>query len=191
MYSQSDFMTDTFIDERDDNQYEIILIDSIWWFNQNLRFRAPYADCYKDIEAFCALEGRLYDYRNIAEVCPSGWSLPSIRNFENLLLSLPGTDHREATTFIPYTWDSLFRCRVAGFNLDATGFKHKRKYMPLTSLNFWLADADHHVNHVHMYEDKNKKTKQKQLMIFWHHHEKYNAIKEKRKFAVRCVKTGL
>ena len=168
--------SDIFLDLRDGQQYVLLKLDSLWWFNQNLNFATEESDCFRDTEEYCKKRGRLYSFKEAQTACPDGWRLPSIEEFDDLLSALMLEKSQELVTIQDTSKIAI------PFNFQCSGFKHKRKYKSRISLNFWLTDYDVGY-HVHMYGHK----KPKSMLLFRHNHEKHNPILEKRKFAVRCV----
>lgn len=105
---------ETFIDPRDNVEYDIVTIGSLQWFAQNLGWdRAGVA--YENSQVMNRVFGRLYSWNeatggNTCEglgggpkgVCPDGWSVPTREDWEDLASALgyaePGFNGR---------WDML------------------------------------------------------------------------------------
>lgn len=98
--SSSDVMSsseviESFTDLRDGEEYTYVSIGSQVWMAQNLRYDNGSASC----GASCAVNGRYYDLHevldgagttssnpsNIQGICPSGWHLPSLGEFNELI----------------------------------------------------------------------------------------------------------
>jgi uncharacterized protein (TIGR02145 family) len=54
------------------------------WMAENLNIKAGNSWCYEDDEFSCKKYGRLYDWETAKKVCPSGWHLPSRREWNEL-----------------------------------------------------------------------------------------------------------
>jgi len=79
-----------FVDSRDNQVYKTALVGSQVWMAQNLNYASENSWCYEDDPAYCALNGRLYDWNAAMEVCPEGWHLPSYMEWEELWKSVGG-----------------------------------------------------------------------------------------------------
>jgi len=88
----------TFVDERDGQEYKYTTIGDQVWMAENLNYNAVGSMCQGKDESKCELYGRLYRYtwqdRNtgrdtinwdfIDSVCPPGWHLPKLAEWEKL-----------------------------------------------------------------------------------------------------------
>ena len=98
-------------DARDGQTYKTVKIGGQWWMAENLNFETDSSFCYNDEESNCTKYGRLYRWAaavgksesecgyghtcslpsgNIQGVCPSGWHLPSLTEWDSLIDAVGG-----------------------------------------------------------------------------------------------------
>ncbi|MEM1218204.1 MAG: FISUMP domain-containing protein [Bacteroidota bacterium] len=174
---------DTLVDIRDGNQYELIRINDQWWFNENLRYQSEGAVAFQNEEHKVEQRGFLYPYSESKSVCPTGWKLPTVSEYDDLLDYLAGTSTLGLWS-TPIEWDGPVFC-IQGFRFQQTGYQHKRRFKAPDSMNFWLDDQVPG-HHVHIYLERSKKVNPP-MLLFHHEHERRKPIIGKRSFAVRCV----
>ena len=109
-------VTGTMTDERDGQTYKIVTIGSQTWMAQNLNYEVDNSTCYDDDASNCAEYGRMYLWSaamdSVGEwstngkdcgyetecsptypvrgVCPAGWHLPTVVEFETLINAAGG-----------------------------------------------------------------------------------------------------
>lgn len=93
----------TFTDARDGQVYKYTTIGNQVWMAENLKFDAPYSLCYERTEGFCDTFGRFYslhengkalgpfDQELLDTICPLGWHVPSIDEWDVLVDEMGGT----------------------------------------------------------------------------------------------------
>jgi uncharacterized protein (TIGR02145 family) len=116
----------TMTDPRDGQSYRIVKIGNQIWMAENLNFEVPNSYCYKNSADSCAKYGRLYIWSAAMDsagmfspygidcgmgkpcspqypvqgVCPKGWHLPTITEWEILLTEVGGVqiekEHKNA-----------------------------------------------------------------------------------------------
>ncbi|MBR2089447.1 MAG: hypothetical protein IJ905_03560 [Fibrobacter sp.] len=77
-----------FVDTRDGQTYRTVTIGSQTWMAQNLNYEVKGSYCYNKDETNCAKYGRLYAI--YSKVCPVGWHLPTIDEWNTLFKFVGG-----------------------------------------------------------------------------------------------------
>lgn len=82
----------TLIDIRDGKEYKTVKIGNQWWMSQNLDFDSKQSNAMRDSDyhKIDTIYGRLYHWEVSKKVCPSGWHLPSIDEWLELIDYLGG-----------------------------------------------------------------------------------------------------
>jgi len=71
-------------DEPDDKVKKWIQIGNQKWMSENMNYKTPNSKCYDNKETNCTVYGRLYNWEDAINVCPTGWRLPSKDDWKKL-----------------------------------------------------------------------------------------------------------
>jgi uncharacterized protein (TIGR02145 family) len=75
------------IDERDENEYDIVELGELYWMTENLRYESEGSVCQEDCE-----QTRFYNFENLTGICPEGWRLPKMDEWDLFTNSFEGVD---------------------------------------------------------------------------------------------------
>jgi uncharacterized protein (TIGR02145 family) len=76
----------TFTDKRDGTVYKTITIDGTIWMKENLKFKSPNGGVAFDNNPNNMVQyGLLYDWQTATNACPTGWHLPSGKEFQEMI----------------------------------------------------------------------------------------------------------
>lgn len=67
----------TMTDTRDNKTYTLAQVGGKLWMAQDLNYEGSTSECYNEVAANCASNGRLYTFNSAQRACPSGWRLPN------------------------------------------------------------------------------------------------------------------
>lgn len=78
--------TGTLKDSRDKNEYKTIAIGNQVWMKENLRFDVDGKRLCYGGDKDCKKYGSVYDWKTAQKVCPEGWHLPSMEEWDSLAM---------------------------------------------------------------------------------------------------------
>jgi len=81
-----------FTDSRDGRKYRSVTIGGRVWMAEDLKYLPPEGNwwCYANDSSKCDKYGRLYDWGTVKKVCPAGWRLPSVEDWDSLSVAAGG-----------------------------------------------------------------------------------------------------
>jgi uncharacterized protein (TIGR02145 family) len=81
----------TLKDSRDGQTYKTVKIGEQWWMAENMNYETDKSYCYNDTLSYCKKYGRVYSRNAALVVCPAGWHLPSLEEFDILISTVGGS----------------------------------------------------------------------------------------------------
>ncbi len=141
------------------------------WLAQNLRYKSPHSECYKFEDAYCEGLGRLYDWHDAHESCPTGWHVPNFDEWASLFNMFGGI--KKAGKELRPEGMSNFNAEFGGM-----GDTNNRFYSAGHLANFWDSES-HHVS----------ETSGGVISIHYQLDDiTHSAVSNKNRNSVRCVK---
>ena len=107
--------TREFKDTRDGKSYNTVKIGNQEWMAENLRYKASQ-------NGFAASKPDYYTWKEANRVCPNGWHLPSVKEYEQLVNDLGGNDYAGAKLISSYGWEYDNGGNHSGFNATSDGY---------------------------------------------------------------------
>ncbi len=187
---------DSYTDPRDGQSYRIELIDSMWWFADNLKYETTGSHCPTTSTKDCK-EANFYPYTELEEVCPGGWHVSTLSEWEAFV------DYRKSTVGVDsLTFETDLDGEEEGFvaltdyskklnmfsldaplNLKGIGWIEGKRRFKIKTITLWAthptADND---KKYHLHIGSNS------FVGHRHDHHIIDKRRRVRKFAVRCVK---
>jgi len=102
--------TTKFSDTRDGIRYAAVTIGDLQIMTNNLQFQNESAYCYDNLERYCKHFGQLYNYDSLVDatgnlknnICPKDWRVPTLADWEYLILGMKPTVKRNKTGRLIY-----------------------------------------------------------------------------------------
>ena len=168
-------------DSRDGKIYKTTHVSNETWMAENLNFEIKNARCYNNDTCICFELGRLYTYETAIEVCPTGWHLPSLDEWEKLLDFLGGEDIAGgALKEVGYThWNkpNTNGSDELGFTALPAGRHDMNGYIYMGNIGGWWSAREHNIS------------KAFSISIYHDHQYVFTGIENKNdRISVRCVK---
>lgn len=116
-------------------KHKTIKIDSQVWMAENVNVDKGDNHCFNDSKEYCEKYGRLYDWKTASEICPDGWHLPTVEDFEILTKNTPGIDLLSIDG-----WTKNNGTNRWGFNALPAGAYESSFFDSKYTAYFWTAD---------------------------------------------------
>jgi|LSQX01.3.fsa_nt_gb uncharacterized protein (TIGR02145 family) len=134
--------TGTFTDSRDGKSYKTVKIGNQVWMAENLNYKTSSGSwCYYGKSTNCDKYARLYNWETAKSVCPSGWHLPSQKEFK-ILLNNYGGEGKEA-------YIKLRKNGVSGFEALDGGWCDSYGYSGLNETGDFISSSISEGNYVY------------------------------------------
>lgn len=133
----------TYTDTRDNHKYGYVSINGTNWMTSNMTYSNVNADSTWCPEG-CEKNGRLYAYTTAQSVCPSGWRLPTIQDWTDLVVyaSTKDTSYKYLA-YAPYYGVRMYRSQFVDFFLQ-NGSDPMTKVFSSTRA-YYVSDRDAYV----------------------------------------------
>ena len=185
------------VDERDGNAYAIVQIGDQFWMQENLRYKHE-TGVYKRKRKLAKF-GNFYNNKALEEICPEGWHVPTLTEWDNMLHALIKEkgiiESQIDTTALTEDFNieivntqivtvntenlNLFEAplNLKGFGWVQGGLRSRF----LKTANLWVIDDIDHIKNYHLHIGNNS--------INSHHHKHDIEVKKRKRrhFNIRCV----
>ena len=177
------------VDSRDGQVYKTVNIGTQTWMAQNLNYVTDNSCCYDDNPSSCIKYGQLYTWDAAMIACPSGWHLPTMKEWELLSAAVGGESTAGRKLKATTLWeakDGIINEDAYGFSAFPAGYRSGKGefFGEGGSAYFWNAPQNGDNYPSCMYLDN--WTNCMHLEYYLHH--EYYPDDEDSRFSVRCVK---
>lgn len=196
---QSEIAYQTFTDNRDGKTYQTIELGATTWIAENMKFKTANAEEHISELTQTAYDGYYYPFDEINEVCPTGFRIPTTKEWEIymfLILDLKDISEREIE-FSRFTkkGNEALVGSISGkilqpfknpnpLNVKDHGHTQSGKIVALGSFNIWIKHDNSSDPKYHLHLDQDG------YLIHTHKHNIITKKKKLRKFSVRCVSSA-
>jgi len=111
-----------FLDPRDGKVYKTVQIGEQVWLAENLNYECEGSVCYGNNPANGEKYGRLYDLETAKKVCPPGWHLPNLEEWDILADFAGGDGIAEIKLRTKNGWEWNDHENISGNGTDDYGF---------------------------------------------------------------------
>ncbi len=139
----------TFVDERDGQEYKYTTIGNQVWMAQNLNYETYYSMLHEKEYKDCAECGHWYNLeinlpnRDVMDsVCPAGWKVPTIEDW-NILFTTIGNVSTALRVLLSESWEFVQSTNACGFNgIEASAIrKNKDEFVFLNGSAGWCTQT--------------------------------------------------
>lgn len=133
--------TKSFKDPRDGITYKTINIGNQTWMAENLAYKPGSGNywAYDNNQSNIAKYGYLYNWQTTKKVCPTGWKLPSISEFETLLSNVEASEN---------AYPGLKEGGSSGFNALLGGRRYNDgSFNNIGSYGYWWSSSEYGNRH--------------------------------------------
>lgn len=129
-----------FYDARSEITYPVVKKGQQVWMGSNLRHVVQDSTwCYDDFPENCEKNGALYGWKVASNVCPSGWRLPAVADFDELTNAL--AEQGDVYALLTEEGRSGFNLRPSGWKSSA-GYSDEGKMAALWTSDFTVNGSD-------------------------------------------------
>ena len=131
----------SFTDTRDNRTYKTINIGHTKWMAENLNYKTDSSICYNNSkdDFYCNRYGRFYTYEEAKNACPTGWHLPTKKDFDTLLYI--GSPTKHTYSLVSAENPGYDGNNSSGFSLVTMGSQHKNGTFYAKDKNAFLWSA--------------------------------------------------
>jgi hypothetical protein len=115
-----------FTDKMDGKTYKTVTIGKQTWMAENMNTETGASWCYGGDVSNCNVYGRLYDWVTAKSLCPSGWRLPSVKEWSAFVTTAGGNADESGLLELP----GGGRYRIGG------------DYGNIGGVGYWWADTE-------------------------------------------------